>query len=329
MNHNRDLIDQIQKLLKKRGIEALKIARREILREKIECKEVTEALNYFMNKYWHVTARPGLLSIVCEAAGGDPATTLPITVPLILVSGGIDIHDDIIDQSKIKWENRCTVFGKFGKEIALLVGDALIFKGFSLLLEAGKVISAEKMHHVNRVIHSMFFELGDAQALELKLKNRLDVTPEEYIDVIIKKASDVEADFRIGAILADLKKREVNALGRYGRLLGMIIIIGEDYIDVFDPEELGNRIKNECLPLPIIYTLQNSDARCKFKSLILKNRTDKILEFTEKEGGFAKTEETMQKLANRALPYLGRVKTEDNTLRKLLEATLLAVKTSI
>ena len=74
--------------------------------------------------------RPALFSLVCEAVGGDPDITMPIAISITLISGAIDIHDDIIDQSKTKGDQP-TVFGKFGKDIALLVGDALMFKGFT------------------------------------------------------------------------------------------------------------------------------------------------------------------------------------------------------
>ncbi|MFQ5759241.1 MAG: polyprenyl synthetase family protein, partial [Candidatus Bathyarchaeia archaeon] len=127
-----EIVEQVQKLLEERGTKALEMARKEILEEEIECKEVREALNYFMTKYWQDRARPTLLSLCCEAVGGDPEATIPVAIPLSLISGGIDIHDDIIDQSKIK-DGRPTVYGKFGEEIALLVGDALLFKGLTFL----------------------------------------------------------------------------------------------------------------------------------------------------------------------------------------------------
>jgi len=140
-----EVMEEVQKIFRKRGSKALEMARKEVLEEEIECKEVREALKYFMTEYWQDLARPALLSLCCEAVGGDPDATIPVAIPLSLISGGIDIHDDIIDQSTIK-DGRPTVYGRFGKDVALLVGDALLFKGLTLLHKSDdKGISAEKL----------------------------------------------------------------------------------------------------------------------------------------------------------------------------------------
>ena len=140
-----EITEQVLKLLQERGKKGLELARKTISDEKIESKEAREALDYFMNEYWHDVTRPALLSLVCEAVGGDPDITTPIAISMSLISGGIDIHDDIIDQSENKGD-RPTVFGKFGKDIALLVGDALLFKGFTVLYTAvEKGVPAEQI----------------------------------------------------------------------------------------------------------------------------------------------------------------------------------------
>ncbi|MEM2912660.1 MAG: polyprenyl synthetase family protein, partial [Candidatus Bathyarchaeia archaeon] len=186
-----EIIDHVEKLLKERGTKPLEMARNIILQEKIECKEVHEALEYFMTKCWQDLARPTLLSLGCEAVGGDPEATTSIAVALSLISGGIDIHDDIIDQSKTK-RKVATVFGKFGKDIALLVGDALMFKGLTLLQDALKNnVSTEKASKIINVVNGMFFELGDAEALELQLRGKVNITLEEYLRIVRKKAADV------------------------------------------------------------------------------------------------------------------------------------------
>ena len=266
-----EAMKQIQKIFKNRGTKALEMARKEILQEKIECKEVKEALTYFMTQYWHDLARPSLLSLVCEAVGGDPELTTPIAIPMTLISGAIDIHDDIIDQSKRKY-GRPTIYGKYGKDVALLVGDALLFKGLTLLNKATENgISPEKMRIIIDIVKNMFFELGDAEALELQFRGNLDVSPEEYLRVVRKKAADVEAHTRIGGVLGDGSEGEIEALGKYGRLLGMLIILRDDWIDIMDSEEIRNRIKKESIPLPLIFALQSPNIKEKIEPILKKN----------------------------------------------------------
>jgi geranylgeranyl pyrophosphate synthase len=322
-----EAMKQIQKIFKKRGTKALEMARKEILQEKIKCKEAKEALTYFMTKYWQDLARPSLLSLVCEAVGGDPEITTPIAVPMILISGAIDIHDDIIDQSKRKG-GRLTVYGKFGKDIALLVGDALLFKGLSLLNKAiEKGIPAEKMPLIMDIIKDMFFELGDAEAMELLIRRRIDILPKRYLQIVRKKAADVEAHTRIGTILGGGSRGEIEAMGHFGRLLGMMIILRDDWIDLIDLEESRQRIKRESLPLPVLYGLQNPQVKPKLKPILLNDTLRKkdaqtILKTVYNSKAMEQYEDLMDELAKNASSKLMFLKYNKEYLELLIKATL-------
>jgi len=319
------LTEQVQKLLKERGSKPLEMAKKAVLEEKIECKEVREALKYFMTEYWQDLARPTLLSLCCEAVGGNPEITIPIAVPMTLISGGIDIHDDIIDQSRIK-RNRLTVFGKFGKDMALLVGDALLFKGLTLLHEAVENgVPAEKMPAIIDTVNKMFFELGDAEALELKFRRRVDITPEEYLHVVEKKAADVEAHTRISAILGDGSNNEIEALSNYGRFLGMILILRDDLLDITDSKEMLNRIENECLPLPILCALQTSRIKPKLASTLLKKHITKkdvktIKEITNSAQGLEQSLKIMHEFAKNALLSIQNIR-QNSSLKTFVIAS--------
>jgi len=321
------MMEQVQKLLEERGRKALEMARKTVLEEEIECEEVREALRYFMTEYWHDVARPALLSLVCEAVGGNSEITTPIAIPMTLISGAIDIHDDIIDQSKSKGP-RPTVLGKFGKEIALLVGDALLFKGFTLLHEAAeKGIPAEKISIIIDIIKKTFFELGDAEALELQFRGRIDITPEQYLRVVRKKAADVEAHTRISAILSNASKEETDTLGEYGRLLGMLILLRDDLIDMIDFEEATHRIRKEHLPLQVLYALENPEIKSAIGSFLLKKRKTKkdirtITEITNKARGPRCVAELMENLARDASKSLENLKQNKGYLKLLADAML-------
>lgn len=267
------LSKHIARLFEKRGRKALEMAREIVNDEiaKLSCGEAREALKYFVDTKLKDTTRPSLLSIACEALGGDPEKTTLIAVPLILIAGAVDIHDDIIDQSMVK-KGRLTLYGKFGRDIALLVGDALLFKGFALIHETSKKLSLEKVNMVFKLIKNSFFELGEAEAFELSLKNRIDITIEEYMRLVERKAADFEAYMRIGALLAEASDEEMEALGRYGRILGILIILGDDNADMLDPSEIINRVKNEVLPLPIIYALHKPHLRKEIVPILQKRK---------------------------------------------------------
>jgi len=117
------------------------------------------------------------------------------------------------------------------------------------------------MDAIWNIINSRFFELGNAEALEASLKGNIDISPEECFQILKMKASTFEAHMRIGAIVGGGEPDMVDLLANYGRALGILISIREDFIDVFEPEELQNRIRNECLPLPIIYAFKNPQTK--------------------------------------------------------------------
>ncbi len=320
-----EAMKQLQKIFKKRGSKALEMARNEILQEKIESKEAREALIYFMTEYWNDLARPTLLSLACEAIGGNPELTTPIAVPMTLISGAIDIHDDIIDESKTK-DSRPTVFGKFGKDIALLVGDALLFKGLALLNKAAqKGIPQEQMRKIIDTVKNMFFELGDAEALELQLRRRRDVSPEEYIHVVKKKAADVEAHTRISGILGSGSEKEIEVLSEYGRLLGMLIILRDDWIDLIDFNESVHRIERECLPLPLLYALKNPEIKYEIDNILMKKKIAKrdakaVLRIIYNTEGFRQYENLTKKLAKDAFAKLSLIKFDRQNLELLVHA---------
>lgn len=330
MNENlsqEEITEQLLKLLHERGDKALELTRKMLLEEKIESKEAQEAIQYFMIEWGKNTTRPALLSLVCEAVGGDPEITTPIAVSINLIVGGITIHDDIIDQSKKK-DNRLTVFGKFGEEMALLVGDALMFKGFNELFTAvEKGVPAEQIAIISNIITRTFFEVGNAVALELQFRGRADVTPEDFLSVLKKKAADFEACTRIGAIIGKGSKEEVEALGKYGRLLGMLGLLRDDMIDMLDLQEIRHNIKKEHLSLVILYALQNPELHSTIADLLNKTLTkedaEKLLIAADQAGGFVLTDKYMQVLAENALNKLEEIRFNKTILRLLIRGMLL------
>jgi len=325
-----EVMKQVNKIFKERGTKALEMARKEILQEKIECKEAKEALTYFMTEYWHDLARPALLSLVCEAVGGDPDATTPIAVPMILISGAIDIHDDIIDQSKTK-RGKPTVYGKFGKDVALLVGDALFFKGFSLQQNALKKVPPQKQTIIQDIILDAFFQLGDAEASELSLRRQLYIKSEEYLRNVKKKAADVETYARIGAVLGRGSAGEIDALGGYGRILGMMVILRDDWTDMTDLDEALQRIQNECLPLPIITSLENKKTRSLMLAILQKKTktkkdVEKILEIAKKTGQLKRLRGMLEDMCEEACVTVENIKRNENYLRLILRSVISSLE---
>jgi geranylgeranyl pyrophosphate synthase len=262
--------EKIRKTLIQKSAKALTIAHQEILSENPQSKEAQDAIEYYVAN-WKEAIHPGLIAFTSEAVGGDPEKLLDMQVVMLLFAAAIDLHDDIIDNS-LKKGGKFTVFGKFGRDITILLGDAFMIKGFALLNRAEEKLSPEKRKQVSTLIKHALFEVGDAHALELKFKRRWDADPNDYLKVLEKKAAIIEAEAKIGALVGGGKTHEIEALGRYGRVLGLMGALREDFIDIFEVQELSNRIKNECLPIPIMYALRDAKASKEICQILSKKK---------------------------------------------------------
>jgi heptaprenyl diphosphate synthase len=321
------LIVQVNRMLVKRSKKALEIAKKEIRQEKRESKEINDAFRYYA-KAWNDVVHPGLISIACEAVGGKADNTPPIQVAMLLLTAGFDVHDDIIDESKTKY-GKPTVFAKFGKDITLLVGDAFLMKALVLLHKLEKEFSTEKMDAIWNIINSLFFELGDAEALEASLKSNVDVSAEECFRILKMKASTFEAHMRIGAILGGGEQDVVDLLGNYGRTLGILGGIREDFIDIFEAEEIQNRFRNECLPLPVLYAFKNRQTKKAILNYFSKRKitdddAEKIVDIVLSEEYVKKFRNEIKGLAQKTHVTISRIPNQHliSTMKNLINGII-------
>jgi len=251
--------------LQNRSRKVLEFAKKTMLAEKIEYKKLREALEHYVRN-WNDFTHLGLFSMACEAVDGDLDTAVPVQAGMAMMAAAFDLHDDIIDKSEAK-HGSPTVFGRFGKDITLLLGNAFLIEGFTLFEESITNLPARKMKQVLHVLKTSLFEIGNAHALELNLKKRTDAAPEEHMHVVEMKAASIEADMQIGAIVGGGTGREVEALARFGRIAGILGTLREEFIDVFESEELNQRFCSEYLPIPVLYAMQNIKLREKILKL--------------------------------------------------------------
>ena len=270
-------------LLKERGENSLKLAKQAISQEKTAYEPLGEALNYFMSEVWRDFMHPGLMSLACETVGGKPEETLHVGAAFVLLAGAADIHDDIIDQSTIKG-SKLTVLGKFGKDIAILAGDALLFRGLYMLHDAVRKLQDDKRNQILESVRQAFLGISSAEAKEASCKGNEDLAWQEYFGIIKMKAAVAKATTRIGAILGNATAEEIEILSDFGETLGILSSVRDECIDVFEADELRNRAENECLPLPVLLAFQDPEKKRTILQLIQQPTTDeskeKILELT-------------------------------------------------
>lgn len=321
-------MEKVKNLLEKRGRKAYEIAKEQILNEEIAYEPIREALQYFIQELWHNFQHPALLSLTCESVGGKTENTTAIGVALILLTGAADIHDDIVDQSETKG-SKPTVFGKFGIDIALLTGDALLLKGCTLLQKACECLPKKQGEAITNLVKEAFFEIGIAEAKEATFKGNWDLDPEEYLDIIRMKAAIADVTARIGAIIGGGSSDEIEALGKYGRALGILATIRDDFIDVFESDELKNRAENECLPLPVLYAFRDQKVKKEITDLLRKQELTKevafnIVEIMMKEEGIKVLKRKMRLILEEGYESVRLIEKQKigNILRTMIRALM-------
>jgi geranylgeranyl pyrophosphate synthase len=254
----RKLMEKILAKLAKRSERSLCLARKEIMRIKVENQNGRDALEYYAAD-WNDYTHPGILSVACEAVGGKHADSLPMEIIILLLTAGMDIHDDIIDETETK-NGRLTVYGKFGKDVALLTGDAFLLRGFISLCELMQNHPTTMVKPILSAIQDTLTQVGNAHLIESKLRTEPKAKLDEYMQMAEEKGANIELLMKVGTIIGKGSPKEVRALGEFGRILGLLITLREEFIDTFEPEELRNKMRKRCLPVPILYALEDTQS---------------------------------------------------------------------
>ena len=95
--------------------------------------------------------------------------------------------------------------------------------------------------------------------------------PEAYLEILREKAADIEGRMKVGAIYGGGSPEEIEALSVVGRNIGILLAIRSEYVDLFEIDELSNRVNSECLPLPILYAIKNKALKQKIRLVLSSN----------------------------------------------------------
>lgn len=291
-------------------------------------EKIDNAVEKYLSKF-NDTARQGVLAIANEAVGGKLDDVVPLQVALSFIDVTMDIHDDIIDESITK-ENGKTIYGKLGREICLLIGDDFMTKSFYYLHQSIANISKDRQMLIMNEANNFLSEVVSAHISEVQLRKlKWNLRPEIYFQVLIKKAADFEGRMKIGAIYGGGSQEEINAISLYGRNLGILLIVRSEYVDLFEPKELSGKIKNGCLPLPLLYALQNKSHSLRIKSLLSKTKFDasdsrKLLEIIQETEALSELRAKLVNLENEALQALQQIKSgvEKHSLELIVTSML-------
>jgi geranylgeranyl pyrophosphate synthase len=288
-----EIVDMAMAMVDSRGEAVMLKAKQKILNTTYDNGVLDLAMKHYAkaNLPFVLPLFPALISLSYETVagcqGGDELES--IAVAMVLIAFSADIHDDVIDQSAVKYGKK-TIYGVFGSEIAILAGDVLLIQGQSLLHQACEGLLPKQRREISDIVPKALFELSCAEALEFKLSKNAVIEPDEYFEIMRLKGVFAELQCRIGGILGCADDELLAALACYGRAVGTFGTIKDEFSDMLNVSELEHRIKFECPPLPLVCAVKDEEVNVVIKALVeqfgsSKHVVKKISRLVLKSGG--------------------------------------------
>jgi geranylgeranyl diphosphate synthase type II len=187
--------------------------------------------------------RPALCLATCEAFGGSLEQALPSAAAVELLHTAFLVHDDVEDDSPLR-RGSPAVHRRVGPARAINAGDALAVLGTTALQDNERLLGPRLASRVWAEFAFMARQTVDGQARELDWVHdgHLDLTPEDYLDLVMQKTCwyTTVLPLRVGALVGAGEAAPLVALLRFGFFLGAAFQIRDDLLSlVGSPQRHG------------------------------------------------------------------------------------------
>ena len=185
--------------------------------------------------------RPVLTLMACEAMGGELSQALDAAVGLEMFHNFTLLHDDVMDNADVR-RGKTTVHRRWNANTAILSGD-------TMLTIATQYIARTANWQVMDLFNKTAIEIYEGQQWDMDYEHRIDVTVEEYINMIRLKTSVLlGCALKTGALIADADEQQANLLYDAGVNMGLAFQLRDDVLDVWgDPATFGKEIGGDIM----------------------------------------------------------------------------------
>ncbi len=205
--------------------------------------------------------RPCLVLFATKALGGKPDEAMPAAVSLELIHNFSLVHDDIQDDASMR-RGRESVQKKWSPAQAINAGDGLKDLSLLALTQLSDGERTERELEAVSALSSYSLRMIQGQVLDLHYMNKEDIGIDGYLKMIRDKTCALlEGSFHLGGIYAGADDSEVETLTRFGRLLGYVYQIRDDWLGIWgQPEKAGKSVKSDLVEkkrsFPVVYAMQ-------------------------------------------------------------------------
>ncbi len=195
----------------------------------------------YINEIGGKRIRPVLLLMAYNLWHEDITPALPAALAVEYFHNFSLMHDDIMDEAPLR-RGKETVHSLFGRNSAILSGDAMLIRCFDLLIEAGRQrdIGVELCSLMCRIS----LEICEGQQMDMDFESLASPTESEYLEMIRKKtACLLGACLQMGALMAGAEHGDARTLYHFGEKMGLGFQVQDDYLDVFGDTSLTGKQK--------------------------------------------------------------------------------------
>lgn len=235
--------------LKKRTRETEAVVERYLPKEEGHQKTVFEAMNYSV-RAGGKRLRPMLIQETYRLFCGTEEAVEPFMAAMEMIHTSSLIHDDLpcMDNDELR-RGLPTTWKKYGYDMAVLAGDALMIYAFETAAQAFSMTAYPD--RVARAIQILAQKTGvygmiGGQVVDVELTGK--TIPQEKLDFIyrLKTGALLEASMMIGAVLGGAAEAEVRRVEEIASAVGLAFQIQDDILDVTSTsEELGKPVLSD------------------------------------------------------------------------------------
>lgn len=213
-----------------------------------------------------------LLTIACARfikPDGDIDAAIALAAAVELIHTATLIHDDVIDESKMR-RHAPTANALWDNKNAVLVGDFLFSKAFQLMVKGESL-------NIMDILAKASTRICEGEVLQLSFEGDFDTKLDDYRAIIELKTSALfEAACVVGAMAADGDKILCQKFHTFGHHLGIVFQILDDVLDYDTTAEKigkchGDDLREGKMTLPMILA---RDVDFDFTKTCFENPTD-------------------------------------------------------
>ncbi|MDR1883783.1 MAG: polyprenyl synthetase family protein [Prevotella sp.] len=267
--------------------------------------------------------RPILLLLAAKACGEINDTTYNSAITVELLHTASLIHDDIVDESKIR-RGMASLNAIYDNKMAVLAGDYFLSTALIKSVLTGNMEIISNISDLGR-------DLAEGELNQLSLAKELILDEEEYFQVIRKKtASLMSVCMRIGAMAVGASKENVSRFSRLGEYLGICFQLRDDIFDYFTDaigKPTGNDIREGKVTLPLLYAIKNAPENEKKELLSVifsynytNENIHKLISYAKEHGGIDYACRKIEEYKDLAEDIIATV--EKTEVREALEAAV-------